>query len=91
MAFEWDPKKNIANEVKHGINFSQAEAIWNDPWRMEIEASTAGEQRFLTIGMIANRHWTAIWPPRGDNTRIISVHRARNEAIDRYEDHNDNG
>ncbi|MCY4186050.1 MAG: BrnT family toxin [Rhodobacteraceae bacterium] len=50
-----------------------------------------GEQRFLTTGMIANRHWTAIWTPRGGNIRIISVRRARNEEIDRYEDNNDNG
>ena len=91
MAFEWDPKKNIANEVKHGINFSQAEAIWNDPWRMEVEVSTEGEQRFMTIGMIAHRHWSAIWTPRGDNIRIISVRRARKVEIDRYEDNNDNG
>ncbi|MCY3673731.1 MAG: BrnT family toxin [Rhodobacteraceae bacterium] len=91
MAFEWDPDKNIANEAKHGINFRQAEAIWDDPWRTVIETNTIGEQRFMTTGMIADRHWTVIWTPRRGNVRIISVRRARNEEIDKYEDTNDNG
>lgn len=91
MAFEWDPNKTIANEAKHGINFRQAEAIWNDPWRTVIQTNTIGEQRFMTTGMIADRYWTFILTPRGGNVRIISVCRARNEEIERYEDTNDNG
>jgi len=71
---------------QNGINFRQAEVIWDDPWRTVIEASTS---RGTTVP--DNRHWTAIWTPRDGNIRIISVRRARNEEIDRYEDNTGNG
>jgi uncharacterized protein len=36
MKFEWDDKKNAANESKHGIDFENARVLWNDPNRVEV-------------------------------------------------------
>jgi uncharacterized DUF497 family protein len=44
-----------------------------------------GEERILRIGKIENRLWTAILTHRGNNIRIISVRRARQNETRRYE------
>jgi uncharacterized protein len=85
MRFEYDPEKSDANRKKHGIDFSVAQALWNDPDRIEIPALTADEPRFLVIGMIEGKHWSGIITYRGENVRIISVRRSRNEEVDIYE------
>ena len=85
MEFEFDAEKSTANEAKHGIDFDDAQALWDDPWSLEAPARTDDEPRFMVIGRIAGRHWSAICTRRGDRIRIISVRRARKEEIERYE------
>ena len=82
MAFEFDPEKSAA---KHGIGFDDAQALWDDPWLLEAPARTVDEPRFLAIGRIGGRHWSAICTRRGDRIRLISVRRARKEEVERYE------
>ena len=85
MEFEFDAEKSTANETKHGIDFDDAQALWDDPWLLEAPARTDDEPRFMVIGRIAGRHWSAVCTRRGDRIRIISVRRARKEEIERYE------
>ena len=95
MKFEYDPRKSVANEAKHGINFEQAKQIWADQLLAELDAKVQDrkqEKRNLTVGRIGNRFWTAVWTPRGEDDeiiRLISVRRARDEEIKSYEE-NDN-
>ena len=83
--FEYDEGKSLANFDKHGIDFTTAQALWNDPYLIEIPAKTLDEPRFLVIGIIEGRHWSAVVTPRRGNIRIISVRRSRNEEIVLYE------
>ena len=85
MAFEYDPNKSAANKLKHGIDFEEALALWSDPWLLEAPARTDDEPRFLVIGKILDRHWSAICVRRESNIRIISVRRARKQEVERYE------
>ena len=85
MDFEFDPKKSDTNKSKHGIDFIEAQELWNDMDLLEIPAKTTDELRFLVIGKIDEKHWTGIITYRNDNIRIISVRRARNEEIELYE------
>lgn len=85
MDFEFDPKKSNSNKNKHGIDFVEAQELWNDFELLEIPAITTDEARFLVIGKINDKHWTGIITYRNDNIRIISVRRARNEEIELYE------
>jgi len=85
MNFEFDPKKSDSNKNKHGIDFLEAQALWNDFDLLEIPAKTTDEVRFLVIGKIEAKHWTGIITYRNGNIRIISVRRARNEEIELYE------
>jgi uncharacterized DUF497 family protein len=59
--------------------------LWNDPERMEIPAKTTDEPRYLIIGMIEGKHWSAVVTYRSKNTRLISVRRSRKEEIEFYE------
>jgi uncharacterized DUF497 family protein len=85
MKFEFDPKKSDANQTKHGIDFIEAQELWDDIDYLEIPAKTTDEARFLVIGKIGEKHWTGIITYRNDNIRIISMRRARNEEIELYE------
>ena len=85
MKFEFDPLKSKINKNKHGIDFIEAQALWEDPDLLEIPARTTDEQRFLVIGKIAVKHWSGVITYRGEDIRIISVRRARDEEIEIYE------
>ena len=85
MEFEFDPSKSNTNREKHGIDFTEAQALWNDPDLLEIPAKTTDEQRFLVIGKIASKHWSGVITYRNENIRIISVRRARGEEVVLYE------
>ncbi len=83
--FEFDETKSQANLLKHGINFIDAQDLWNDPSLLEIPAKTEDESRYLIIGLINKKHWSAIITYRGAVIRLISVHRSRNEEVAHYE------
>ena len=83
--FEFDDKKSVSNLSKHGIDFVSAQALWNDPNLVEVQAISDDEPRFLTIGCIDNRHWSAVVTYRENKIRIISVRRSRKSEVDLYE------
>ncbi|MEF2072065.1 BrnT family toxin [Consotaella aegiceratis] len=83
--FEYDPEKSAANKLKHGIDFDEAQALWDDPRMIEAPARTDDEPRFLVVGQIADQHWSAVCAQRGDNLRLISVRRSRAKEIEIYE------
>ena len=84
-SFEFDPKKSESNQKKHGIDFVQAQAIWQDPDFIEIMAKSDEEPRALVVGMIDGKHWSAIITYREDKIRIISVRRSREAEVALYE------
>ena len=85
MRFEYDPIKSKSNKQKHGIDFIEAQQLWEDIDLLEIQAKEMNEPRFLVIARIADKHWSGIITYRGENIRIISVRRARDEEIALYE------
>ena len=85
MNFEYDPEKSKANKAKHGIDFEEAKALWSDERLLEAPARTDDEPRYLAVGKINGRPWSAVCVLRGGNVRIISVRRAREQEIEHYE------
>jgi len=85
MEFEFDPSKSQSNQEKHGIDFVAAQALWEDPALQEIAARTLDEPRWLVIGRIQRKHWSAVITLRGQAIRLISVRRSRPEEIQLYE------
>ncbi|HIL97497.1 MAG: BrnT family toxin [bacterium] len=88
MKFDYDKRKSNSNKKKHGINFDEAQELWEDRFILKIPSSmsTLEESRFLFIGRIDSKHWTAITTHREpDLTRIISVRRSRKQEVELYE------
>ena len=83
--FEFDARKSESNKAKHGIDFIDAQALWLDPNLIEIPALTSDEHRYLVIGKLQNKHWSAVITYRDENIRLISVRRSRTEEIAIYE------
>jgi len=83
--FEYDNEKSAFNLKKHGIDFVAAQGLWLDPELVEIQAKSEDEPRFLVIGRIAKKYWSAIITYRGHTIRIISVRRSREREVALYE------
>ncbi|MBL7130093.1 MAG: BrnT family toxin [Candidatus Omnitrophica bacterium] len=85
MEFEFNHKKNEINKKKHGIDFIEAQALWEDPDLIEIPIKTHDEPRLLVIGRISGKHYSGVITYRRERIRIISVRRSRQEEVDIYE------
>ncbi|MFT6491569.1 MAG: uncharacterized DUF497 family protein [Porticoccus sp.] len=83
--FEYDDDKSRANLEKHGIDFVDAQALWKDPNLLEIQAKSDDEPRFLVIGLIGQKHWSAVITYRNGAIRLISVRRSRIREVELYE------
>ncbi|MBA4371890.1 MAG: toxin [Thermodesulfovibrio sp.] len=85
MEYEFDSNKSEINKTKHGIDFYEAQKLWDDPDFIEIPLKTSDEERFLVIGKISEKYWSAIITYRSETVRLISVRRSRKEEIEIYE------
>ena len=86
MEFEYDINKSLSNKQKHGIDFEEAQELWNDPYAFEIPSTQSeDEDRFLVFGKIGLKNYTAIITYRNSNIRIISVRRSREKEVKLYE------
>ncbi|MDP4547820.1 MAG: BrnT family toxin [Marinobacter sp.] len=83
--FEFDEAKSQANLDKHGMDFASAQELWKDPYLLEIRAKSEGEPRFVLIGRIGEKHWSAVVTYRESRIRLISVRRSRKKEVELYE------
>jgi uncharacterized protein len=73
-----------ATARRHGVDFEEARALWSDSSLLEIPAHVSDELRWVLIGKMNGKHWSAVIIRRGANVRIISVRRSRDEEIEIY-------
>jgi len=85
LDFEFDDDKSKANLEKHGIDFHAAQVLWNDPDLLEVQARSGSENRFLLMGRIGGKHWSAVVTYRDETVRLISVRRSRKTEVELYE------
>jgi len=85
VQYEYDPEKSRLNKIKHGIDFEEAQALWDDESRLEVPAYFRGEDRFAIIGRIHEVMWTAVCTMRSENIRLISCRHSRKEETALYE------
>ena len=83
--FEFDEEKSKSNLEKHGIDFLEAQKLWKDPDFVELKAKTTDEPRYMIIGKVDTKHWSAIATVRDKKIRIISARRARKSEVKIYE------
>ncbi len=85
MEFEFDENKSRANKSKHGIDFIDAQKLWEDPDRIEIPTKYLDEPRYVLIAKIDNKHWSVVHTIRNNKVRLISVRRSRKNEKEIYE------
>ena len=86
MKFEYNENKSKTNKSKHGIDFEEAKELWKDPYSFELPSiQSMDEDRFLVLGKISSKNYTAITTYRDDVVKIISVRRSRQKEIELYE------
>jgi uncharacterized protein len=83
--FEFDERKSRINKLKHGIDFDAAQELWRDPWLAHVRTAYPRERRFLAIGRIGEKHWSAVSTYRGGVVRLISVRRSAVKEVQIYE------
>lgn len=77
MECEWDEAKRLANLRRHGIDFADVPALFeNDNVTVEDDRYSYGEQRFVTFGLLQGRVIAVVHTERDDCTRIISARKA---------------
>ena len=89
MEFEWDPRKDSANQRKHKVNFREATTVFGDPLAMtfpDVDHS-ASEQRFLTIGASVSGQLLVVAHTEYERSvRIISARPATRSERKFYEE-----
>jgi len=83
--FEFDERKSRINKLKHGIDFDEARALWLDQRLAWAPAGVSLEERFVVIGRLDGKPWSAVVTMRGDAVRLISVRRSRAREVEAYE------
>ena len=85
MNFEYDELKSKINSDKHNIDFKIAQRIWEDEMMIEVFLNFPDEDRYMCIGQIDKKLWSAIMTYREKKVSIISVRRSRKKEIEQYE------
>lgn len=89
MKFEYDENKSLMNKEKHGIDFVDAQNLWQNENALIVPANIIGEEeRYALISIFKDKCYTAIFTLRDDMYRIISVRRCRKNEERSYEENN---
>ena len=89
LPFEWDPRKELSNRLKHRVAFAEASTVFGDPLSITIPDPDHGaeEDRFVIIGMSSKRRLlVVVHTMRGERTRLISARAATKHESRKYEE-----
>lgn len=87
MDIEFDPTKDQANREKHGLSLALADEFEFDTALIEIdERRDYNEERFVALGLIAERVHVMVFTVRGEAIRVISLRKANRREVKRYDD-----
>ncbi|GAB3106664.1 BrnT family toxin [Cupriavidus yeoncheonensis] len=86
MHTTYDPGKDVANKIKHGVSLALAVAIdWSAVWCAPDNRRDYGELREIGYAAIDCRLYCVVFTQRGNIVRVISLRKANNREIERYE------
>jgi len=88
VTFEWDDQKDRLNLAKHGVDFTQAMAVFSDPARITItDERHLTEHRENTTGLVQGYLVTVTHTDRAGITRLISARPASRHERKSYHAH----
>lgn len=92
IQFEWDPEKDSLNQKKHGISFTEACEIFDDPLHISIldQRFSYFEERWISVGQTKKTHVLVVanlyFEDDGEEViRIISAREANTHEREQYE------
>jgi len=88
MRIVWDVTKATANIRNHGVEFSHAATVLDDPMAVTLEDTRHGEQRFVTVGSdLLGRILVVVYTyPEEEEIRLISARKATPKERRVYEE-----
>jgi uncharacterized DUF497 family protein len=88
MRVIWDVKKAAVNLRNHGVEFSHAATVFDDPMAVTIEDTRHGVQRFFTVGSdLLGRILVVVYAYFGEEEiRLISARKATPKERRVYEE-----
>jgi len=90
MLIEFDSAKREQTLNDRGLDFADAPKIFSGKhFSLVDDRADYGEQRFISVGKLADRIVVLIWTPRGEVRRIISMRYANEREKIRYAQHLD--
>lgn len=85
MEISFDPKKDIANQIKHGISLDDARLIeWDTILAMPDVRREYGELREIGYGLIGDRLYCIIFVQRAQSFHVISLRKANSREVRNY-------
>ena len=85
MPITFDPAKREINLEKHGLDFSEAEPIFDGTtFTLRDDRKDYGEARYQSYGMLAGRLVTLAWTWRGEARHIISMRKCNERERTRF-------
>lgn len=90
LRFEWDGRKSIENERKHGVSFAEAQSVFSDENAVEFfdPDHSEEEDRFILLGISAKLRILVVCycQRKGNSIRMISARKAdKREEKDYWE------
>jgi len=87
MQFTFDPRKDAANILKHGLSLSDAPLVFNVPNKLTIQSTRASEGRLMDVALVevAGVVLVLVYVLRDpDEVRAISLRRASKQERTLY-------
>jgi uncharacterized protein len=85
MAIVFDPAKREATLAKRGLDFADAGRVFDgSQYEFEDRRKDYGEERMITIGLLAERMVVVVWTWREEDRHIISMRKANDREQRRY-------
>jgi len=87
MELEWDAVKRRANYAKHGLDFRDAEKVFQGiTLTVEDNRQDYGEKRFISLGLLDDMVVVVVHTARREKIRIISIRKANHREKRAYEE-----
>jgi uncharacterized DUF497 family protein len=87
MELEWDEVKRRANHAKHGLDFRDAEKVFQGiTLTAEDNRQDYGETRVFSLGLLDDLLVVLVFTERGEKTRLISMRKANQKERRTYEE-----
>ena len=85
MEFTWSETKRAANLKAHGLDFVDAPRVFEGlTFTFEDDRFSYGEQRFVTLGLLAGFPVSIVHTESDHEIRIISFRKATNRETDLF-------